>query len=339
MRLQLALAVVAGLAVTACTDQPLPTAATPVAGPPPVTSAPGPPTTVPGVLAVALPVEAGDAANTAFGLAPFGYHGADHAEDGHPGWDIEYRIGGLVRAAATGTVARVFPDPFTAGRTTVQIEHVVGAHHYRTIYTNLTGVRDGVVADATVTAGQVLGAAGVISLTLGTTPVTYAMTHFQLDDLEFHREGREPKAVSPEPFLTPDALRLFERLWANAAFVHELVEPFATNPRGLSFPASRTWTRAGGDGPGGIRFTRRTSRGADYEYALLTESGTETETGTVVLNVAARPFPTIDLVAATGRRLGVYDIVSGEMRLTLGAPNAARPTTLDSTRVYRTSAR
>jgi hypothetical protein len=55
--------------------------------------------------------------------------------------------------------------------------------------------------------------------------------------------------------------------------------------------------------------------------------------------VTARPFPTIDLVAATGRRLGVYDIVSGEMRLTLGAPTAARPTTLDSTRVYRTTAR
>lgn len=48
--------------------------------------------------------DAADLATTAFGLAPYGYHGADHAEDGHPGWDIEYRIGGTVRAAAAGTV-------------------------------------------------------------------------------------------------------------------------------------------------------------------------------------------------------------------------------------------
>ena len=73
-----------------------------------------------------MPIDAGDLANTAFGLAPFGYHGADHAEDGHPGWDVEYRIGGIVRAAAAGTVQSVFPDPFTPGRFTVQIEHIVG---------------------------------------------------------------------------------------------------------------------------------------------------------------------------------------------------------------------
>ena len=84
-----------------------------------------------------MPIDAADVANTAFGLAPFGYHGADHAEDGHPGWDIEYRIGGIVRAAAAGTVQSVFPDPFTPGRFTVQLEHLVGTHHYRTVYTNL----------------------------------------------------------------------------------------------------------------------------------------------------------------------------------------------------------
>jgi len=47
---------------------------------------------------------------------------------------------------------------------------------------------------------------------------------------------------------------------------------FITNPRELTFPASRTWTRAGGDGPSRIRFTRRNARAAEYDYALLAES-------------------------------------------------------------------
>ena len=42
----------------------------------------------------------------------------------------------------------------------------------------------------------------------------------------------------------------------------------------------RTWTRAGGDGPAGIRFTRR---GTAYTYELLVESGTVIEVGDVVL--------------------------------------------------------
>ena len=86
------------------------------------------------------------------------------------------------------------------------------------------------------------------------------MTHFQLDDFEYSPREPNPNAVSPEPFLTPAAKSFFDALWSRAAFLQELVEPFATNPRDLSFPASRTWTRAGGDGPAGIRFTRHRAR-------------------------------------------------------------------------------
>lgn len=147
-----------------------------------------------------------------------------------------------------------------------------------------------------------------------------------------------PNAVSPEPFLSADGKRLFDRIWTTAAFVHELVEPFITNPRELSFPASRTWTRAGGDGPAGIRFTRRTARAAEYEYALLAESGTTTESGTVVLTPTSRPLSSIDLVSPTSsRRLGVYDIISNELRMSLGQPGAARPTSLADATVYRTA--
>jgi len=325
------------LAVTAaaCSDQSptAPTIATVTASPPIVVPLP---TGVPGVLSLAMPIELADLATTAFGLLPFGFHGADHAEDGHPGWDIEYRIGGTVRAAAAGTVQSVFPDPSVPGRTTVQLEHVVGTHFYRTVYTNLATVNPDIVAAATVRSGQALGTAGTVSQTVGTTPITYAMIHFQLDDFEYYREIPNPNAVTPEPFLSADAKLFFDRIWSTAVTSTELVEPYASNPRDLRFPASRTWMRVSGDGPAGIRFTRASARSADYEYAILTEAGTAIESGTVTLALTARPFPSIDLVSGTGRRLGMYDIVSDTMRLSMANAGESRPTDLGAASTYRT---
>jgi murein DD-endopeptidase MepM/ murein hydrolase activator NlpD len=326
----------AGMAMlaVACMDAKSPLAPTAIAGPTPPLPAPPLPTTVPGVLAVALPLDRADAANTVFGIAPFGYHSADHAANGHAGWDIEYRTGGIVRAAAAGTVESVGPDPLNAGRFSVQIAHVVGTHHYRTTYTNLAGVSTGIAPETLVAAGQAIGTPG----TLGTpgTPGTLG-THFQLDDFEYYRETPNPNAVSPEPFLTADAKALFDNLWSSAAYLHELVEPFPTNPRELRFPASRTWTRAGGDGPAGIRFTRHNAGTAEYEYALLAESGTVIETGAVAIDVTARPYPLIALTAATSVRLGLYDIVSNEMRLSLANPGLPRPSDLSGATIYRTT--
>jgi hypothetical protein len=61
------------------------------------------------------------------------------------------------------------------------------------------------------------------------------------------------------------------------------------------------------------------------------------ESGTVTLNVAARPYPTIDLVSPTSTRRGIYDIVSNEMRLAIGEPGAARPTSISTASIYRTT--
>jgi len=321
--------------VAACSDQS-PTAPTVTVAPPAAAIVVPLPTAVPGVLGLVMPIELSDVATTAFGLAPFGYHGADHAEDGHPGWDIEYRIGGTVRAAAAGTVQNVLPDSSVAGRTTVQVEHVVGTHFYRTVYTNLATVNPEIVAAATVRAGQALGVAGTVSQTVGTTPITYAMIHFQLDDFEYYREVPNPNAVSPEPFLLADAKLFFDRIWSTAVSSSELTEPYASNPRDLRFPVSRTWTRVSGDGPAGIRFTRSSARSPNYDYAILAESGTATETGTVTLGLTARPFPSIDLISGTGRRVGSYDIVSDTMRLSLANAGGSRPTDLGAASTYRT---
>ena len=117
-----------------------------------------------------------------------------------------------------------------------------------------------------------------------------------------------PKAVSPEPFLNAEGKALFDRVWATAAYFQELVEPFATNARETTV-TTRTWMRAGGDGPAGIRFTRQ---GSTYTYELLTESSTVIEVGTVSLAATSRPS-TIDLVSPTATRLGSYDILSNEL--------------------------
>jgi len=326
--------------IGACINSKPPLAPTAVAEPAPPLARPPLPTTVPGVLALVMPIAPGDSANTNFGIAPFGYHGADHAADGHTGWDIEYRIGGIVRAAAAGTIASVVPDSLNAGRFTVAIEHVVGTHFYRTTYTNLASVDAGIVAQAGVIAGQSLGPAGTLTFFRTEAPrgpVSYAMTHFQLDDFEYYRDVNNPNAVSPEAFLTPFAKTSFDALWAPAAYLPELIEPWVTNPRDLRFPASRTWTRAGGDGPAGIRFTRRTATGTDIEYELLAESGTVIEAGTASVNSTARPYPFIDLVSPTAGHIGIYDIVSNEMRLSLTAPGSQRPLDLSGASVYRTN--
>ena len=332
MHVRVVLIVAAGCLVLGCDLDKNPTAATPIAAPSPPATPPPLPTTVPGVLSVLMPIDSADAANTAFGLIPFGYHGGGHTEDGHAGWDIEYRIGAPVRAAAAGTVIGVEPDLISLGRTAVVIEHIVGTHFYRTHYTNLVNVASGIAVDAHVLAGQTIGTAGTITASIGDTPVTYAMTHFQLDDLEYHREVVNPKAVSPEPFLSAAGKTVFDRIWTTAIYFHELVEPFASNPRETQV-TSRTWTRAGGDGPAGIRFTRR---GTVYTYELLAESGTVVEVGDVVLRLTARPA-TIDLISPTAARLGLYDIITGEMRMSVPSPGTARPVDLSGASIYRTS--
>jgi hypothetical protein len=322
----------AAVSVAGCDFDKLPTAATPIAAPAPPLGVPALPTTVPGVLSVAMPIDSADTANAAFGLIPFGNHGGGHSEDGHAGWDIEYRIGAPVRAAASGIVTSIEPDVIALGRTAVVVEHVVGTHVYRTHYTNLVDVASEVVVDAALVAGQRIGTAGTITTTVGDASVTYAMTHFQLDDLEFHREVANQKAVSPEPFLTAAGKSLFDRIWASAIYFQELVEPFATNPRESAITV-RTWMRAGGDGPAGIRFTRR---GNTYTYQLLAESGTVVEAGDVLVRPSVRPA-TIDLVSPTATRLGVYDIISNEMRLAIASPGVARPGDLSLAAVYRTT--
>ena len=86
----------------------------------------------------------------------------------------------------------------------------------------------------------------------------------------------------------------------------------------------------------GITFTRRTVRDTEYEYEILAESGTVIESGRAVLS-SVRPFPSMDLISATGARLGVYDVIDDRMRLALGSSGATRPVNLSDASIYRTT--
>ena len=146
------------------------------------TDLPAPTPTTAATFAVGMPIALPDLGSAAYGLWPFGVHGSSHALDGHPGWDIEFRPGASVLAAATGTVQSVFADANGSGRSTVQIGHAVNGRQFRTVYTNIGSVAPRVTAGAGVSAGQPVGTAGILTLTIGTRTVTFSMTHFQVDD-------------------------------------------------------------------------------------------------------------------------------------------------------------
>jgi murein DD-endopeptidase MepM/ murein hydrolase activator NlpD len=330
-----ALAFAIGL-VSACSQESTtPTASSPITTPSsPANPAVTPP--LPGMLQMAMPADVIDILSTAFGLVPYGYHGVDHAADGHSGWDIELRFGSAVRAAADGQVQSVASDPALLGRTTVKIETIINDHHYTLVYGNLASVIDDITEGASVRRGQPLGTAGVVSTTLAGTTTTYSMVHFQVDDFEYYREIPEPNAVGLEIFLTADGKQAFDRLWSTAWYPQELTEPFPANPRAARFPLVRVWRRETGLGPMGITFTRRSLRDIDYEFEILAESGTVVETGRAVV-AFGRPFLSMDLISPTGTRLGLYDMIDDRMRLALGSPGASRPVNLSDASVYRTA--
>lgn len=297
------------------------------------------PTPSPGsaTFAVDLPIAAGDSANAAYGIWPFGVHGSSHALDGHPGFDVEFRPGAPVRAAADGTVLNVVPDINGNGRFSIRIAHRAGGRDYATDYTNIGPVASGIAAGVAVLRGQVIGAAGVQNQIVGTTPATWGMTHFQVNDFSRSEGLTNPNAVSPEAYLSPEGRSLFESIWRTAVYWTEFCEPFATNSRLAGFPFSRSWALQSGSPPARLDVRCVSEASVDYDYTLRGADGSAVETGIFNVNPLAKPFSTIDLRPSSGpSRLGVYDIVGDTMQLNLAAAGAPRPTSLGGASTYTT---
>lgn len=328
-------------ATTPATASPAsPSAQAPAAPATPATPA----TPAAGPFQIGLPVAAGDTASAAQGLWPFGVHGADHALDGHPGWDIEFRPGSPVRAAAAGTVQSVTADAGGPDSHAVQIEHRLSTGNYRTDYIHVTSIAAGITPGAAVVAGQPIGLALVQTRTIGSQTVTYAAIHFQVDDFSSTSGISNVNAVNPETWLSADARAVFAGIWRAAAYFQELTEPFSANPRDAAFPFRRVWTRESGSQaaqpmqPMQLLFVRADVLSPGYDYEWRDEAGTLVERGTAMLDPLARPASTIDFTAAgTGAiRRGVYDVESDLLRLDVAAPGAPRPSSLAAASVYRT---
>ena len=281
--------------------------------------APPLPTTVPGVLSVAMPIDTFDAANAAFGLLPFGYHGGGHTEDGHAGWDIEIAhrrasacCGDRYRhqRGARSDLARFEPQSCSS---------MLSARTFiaRTIRTSPASPLKSSSMQAVVV-GQTIGTVAR-SRVIGNASITYAMTHFQLDDLEFHREVANPKAVTPNPssarrrsrcsiasgarrsismssssLLRPTRVKRRLPCAPGPALAATVRRGFALRAGVMRIPTN-CWPNWNGD--------RSRRRGA----APVGQAGHDR----------------FDLPTAT--RLGVYDIVSNEMRMAAATAGLPRP--------------
>ncbi len=312
---------------------------------------------------IELPVAVGDEAFEAFGVLPYGIHVSGHVLDGgHPGWDLELAPGASVRAAAAGTVTFAAVNEPATGRWAVQLDHVVGTRRFRTDYLNLASVAPGVVSGATVVEGQALGIAGTQEVQIGSTRVSYRMTHFQVDDLLAPDPGTGISnhfARSPEAYLSPAARSRFHTIWARAAYNQELTESLPTQPRlrsGAPYPIRRVWSLQGGPAaagePAALELAAedpaafppdRVPSNVVTRYTLLDAKGAVTETGWVQLSTRAGAAATVDLlevdeagVPTGAKRLGRYDVVSDVLVLALGPPGAPRPADLSAARVYAT---
>ena len=329
--------VVSGLFVSACGGNSQSLSA-PSALTTPTAPAPAPPGGgAAATYSVDMPVAAGESAGAAYGIWPFGVHGAGHALDGHPGFDVEFVPGAMVRAAADGTIQNAVPDSNTPGRFTIRINHSVGGRNYATDYTNVASLAPGISAGAAVTRGQTVGAAGVQTQFIGSSQVTWAMTHFQVNDFTRNEGLTNPNAVSPESFLSASGRGVFDAMWRTASYQTEWCEPLATGSRAASFPMARTWTLHSGSLAAQIDVRCVSDATRDYDYWWRAADQSVTETGTFQVSPTARPLATIDVRLASGAlRLGVYDIVGDTMQLSVGAVGAPRPSSLSGASTYTT---
>lgn len=278
---------------------------------------------------IVLPIAPGDSANIAYGIWPYGVHSGGHAPDGHPGFDLEYRPGASVLAAADGVVISVTADAHDSSRSRVQVRHERDRGGYMTDYSNLTAVA--VTQGAVVSQGQPLGLAGLFA------DGRSAMTHFQIADPTRNQVGVAESAIaSPADFVAESARASLDAIWATASYRAEWCEPFLTNPRNVTFPLVRAWTA---DSPSSLSRIVITcpSDVADMTWVAYGSGDVVTEQGIVTLNYSARPTTFDVRLLGGGVRAGVYDIVSGTLRLSLAPAGLPRPTSLDGAERFTTT--
>lgn len=286
-----------------------------------------------------LPNSIEDISNKITGVAPFGYHVAEHRYDGHPGIDFFYIPGTTITAAIGGTL-QVFSDSYDPAKKTVQINFSEKSKNYRIVYTNFSALEPGIESGAKVTTGQVLGTAGSqTQIQDGGVPVTYAMTHFQVDDFSISYGLTNKTAVTPEHYFSATAKTALDQIWA-ISFYHQMVcEPFLTNPRGLLANPTliRSWTKNSGVHAERVDFVCDYVQNGIYRYILYNTEGNVIETGTATVKAKNSSIPTIDLTPVSGAvRKGVISVKDNKMLLAYSVPAGNQPDDLAGASEYST---
>ncbi|MBF0273824.1 MAG: peptidoglycan DD-metalloendopeptidase family protein [Nitrospinae bacterium] len=292
-------------------------------------------------ITIELPINLSDSASTVYSLWPYGIHGSVHSYDGHPGIDIEYTPGSSVMAAYSGTINSIFDESSSSNTKTVSINHTVGSKTWRTTYTNIESLSNGIANGAQVATGQVIGVAGSVTQYVGSSLVTFAMTHFQLDDFSQSYGLSNVSAVSPEYYLSASGRTILNSIWQHAAYRQEICEPYITNSRGTTpYPEIvRTWTKVSGSHSAQIVFTCVTSGNGSVSYSLNDDTGSVIESGAVTVNNATSSFSSLDFQPSSGgsSKLAVYTILNGSMSIDYRGAGESRPSDLSNVSVYTTN--
>ena len=288
-----------------------------------------------------LPIAMSDVGIAVYGVAPYGYHVAEHRFDGHPGLDFEYKPGARI-LAAHGGVFRFTADSRDANLKAVTIEWQEGGVNYQTFYTNVSTIEPGITNGSTVATGQAFGTAGSVSATVGNHAVTYAMTHFQFADNRVAYGLSNFSAISPEPYFSAAARADLNTLWQRMQYHQMICEPYLTTSRGvIPYPVvKRRWTRQSGSLANTIEFTCdfASTTTTAYSYRLLDAAGAAGEAGTAIVSAVVGGISSIDLTTSTGGlRRGVLTVKDGTMRIDYAASGASRPADLAGASVYATT--
>lgn len=294
-------------------------------------------------LELELPIAIEDVGYLAYGVAPYGYHVAEHRHDGHPGLDLEFIPGRKVRAAHGGSL-RYTTDVRDPTLKTVTIEFKNNGINYQTFYTNIASLEPDIDNNATVVTGQTFGTPAAVVRSLGSAgSITYAMTHFQLADNRVSYGLSNASAISPEPYFSAIARQTLAAIWQKSQYSQMICEPYLSSARGdLPYPTiSRRWLRDSGNHGPVIEFIcdyNDNNPNTAYQYRLLGEDGAILETGNAVVSPVPAGISLVDLQPTnTSKRLGVMFVKDGSMQLDYSSPGGIRPANLSNASNYSSS--
>ena len=291
-------------------------------------------------LELELPIALVDAGYLAYGVAPFGYHVAEHRYDGHPGIDIEFMPGRKVRAAHAGAF-RYTVDSHDPSLKTVTIEFQEEGINYQLFYTNIGSLEEGIDNGVEVASGQIFGTPGEVVRNLGSAgSFTYAMTHFQLADNRSSYGLSNFSAISPEPYFDAESRQVLAQIWEKSQYHQMICEPYFSTSRGVSPNPTiiRRWIAEAGSAATDIEFScdfSLSDPNNSYQYRLISGMNTTLEAGAVVVTASVGGVSEIDLYPeGASPRLGALYVKDGTMDLAYSEPGGSRPVDLTNAMHY-----